>query len=202
MSNFLPASFSNLLVELQQLPGLGPKSALRIATYILTQPQEVIKNLADAIITAKEKIVECKNCGNITETPLCPICSDKSRDRTLLCVVEAPTDIIVFERLNIFQGTYLVLGGSISYIDRINPDNLRINLLIERLKDGETKEVIIATSTDTKGEVTAMYITNLLKQFPAVKVTRLAYGLPFGSSIEYADSITLRKALEGRIELK
>jgi recombination protein RecR len=190
----------NLIAQLTKLPGIGRKTAQRLAFFILTMSEEEAKGLSKAINEVKERARFCKECFSITETEICRICSSSSRDRSKLCVVEEPSNILVIERTKSFAGLYHVLLGALSPIDGFTPDRLKINELIERVKKNEIKEVIIATNPNTKGELTAQYIRELLKPFN-VKVTRIAYGLPIGGDIEFADEVTLSKALEGRREL-
>jgi recombination protein RecR len=190
----------NLIAQLTKLPGIGRKTAQRLAFFILTMSEEDAKGLSKAINEVKEKARFCKECFSITETEICRICSSSSRDRSKLCVVEEPSNILVIERTKSFDGLYHVLLGALSPIDGFTPDRLKINELIERVKKNEIKEIIIATNPNTKGELTAQYIRELLKPFN-VKVTRIAYGLPIGGDIEFADEVTLSKAIEGRREV-
>ncbi|MEW6419595.1 MAG: recombination mediator RecR [Nitrospirota bacterium] len=190
----------NLITELTKLPGIGRKTAQRLAFFILTMPEEDAKGISRAIDEVKEKARFCKECFNITEAELCRICSNNSRDRSKLCVVEEPSNIIVIERTKSFDGLYHVLLGALSPIDGMTPDRLKINELIGRVRKNEIKEIIIATNPNTKGEMTAQYIRELLKPFN-VKITRIAYGLPIGGDIEFADEVTLSKAIEGRREI-
>ncbi|KAF0144182.1 MAG: recombination protein RecR [Nitrospirae bacterium] len=190
----------NLINELTKLPGIGRKTAQRLAFFILTMPEESAKDLAKAINDVKERARFCSRCFNITDSEICSICSDKSRDRTRICVVEEPSNILVVERARTFNGLYHVLLGAISPIDGMTPDKLKIAELAERVKSDSISEVILATNPNTKGEMTAQYIKDALKPFN-VKVTRIAYGLPIGSDIEFADEVTLSKALEGRREM-
>jgi recombination protein RecR len=190
----------NLIEELTKLPGIGRKTAQRLAFFILTMSEEEAKGIARAIDEVKDKARFCKECFNITDSELCSICTSYSRDRSKLCVVEEPSNIIVIERTKYFHGLYHVLLGSLSPIDGMTPDKIKINELIERVKQNEIKEVIIATNPNTKGEMTAQYIREILKPFD-LEVTRIAYGLPIGGDIEFADEVTLSKALEGRREM-
>ena len=190
----------NLITELTKLPGIGRKTAQRLAFFILAMPEEDAKGISEAIRQVKEKARFCKYCFNITENEICAICSDSSRDRSKLCVVEEPSNILVIERSGSFDGLYHVLLGALSPIDGFTPDRLKINELVERVRKDSIQEIIVATNPNTKGEMTAQYIRELLKPFP-VKVTRIAYGLPMGGDIEFADEVTLGKALEGRREL-
>lgn len=190
----------NLITELIKLPGIGRKTAQRLAFFILAMSEEDAKGISKAINEVKEKARFCKECFNITENELCSICSNSSRDRNKLCVVEEPSNILVIEKSQGFNGLYHVLLGALSPIDGITPERLKIEKLIERVNRNEIKEVILATNPNTKGEMTAQYIRELLKPFD-VKVTRIAYGLPMGADIEFADEVTMGKALEGRREM-
>jgi len=190
----------NLITELTKLPGIGRKTAQRLAFFILTMSQEDAKGISRAINELKEKARFCRECFSITENDLCSICSNNSRDRSKLCVVEEPSNILVIERTGSFNGLYHVLLGALSPIDGLTPDKLKINELVERVKKDSIKEIIIATNPNTKGEMTAQYINEILKPFH-VKVTRIAYGLPIGGDIEFADEVTLGKAIEGRREI-
>jgi len=190
----------HLIEELTKLPGIGRKTAQRLAFFILTMSEEEAKGIARAIDEVKDKARFCKECFNITDSELCSICTSRSRDRSKLCVVEEPSNIIVIERTKYFHGLYHVLLGVLSPIDGMTPDKIKINELIERVKENEIKEVIIATNPNTKGEMTAQYIREILKPFD-LEVTRIAYGLPIGGDIEFADEVTLSKALEGRREM-
>jgi recombination protein RecR len=189
-----------LIEELTKLPGIGRKTAQRLAFFILSMSEKDAKGISRAIDEVKDKARFCKECFNITDSELCGICTSHSRDRSKLCVVEEPSNIIVIERTRCFRGVYHVLLGALSPIDGLTPDKIKINELIERVKKNEIKEVIIATNPNTKGEMTAQYIRELLKPFP-VAVTRIAYGLPIGGDIEFADEVTLSKALEGRRDM-
>lgn len=190
----------NLINELTKLPGIGRKTAQRLAFFILTMPEEDAKGISKAINEAKDRARFCRECFNITDSEVCSICSNSSRDRSKLCVVEEPSNILVIERSRSFDGLYHVLLGALSPIDGMTPDRLKINELIERAKNDSVEEIIIATNPNTKGEMTAQYIRELLKPFH-VKVTRIAYGLPIGGDIEFADEVTLSKAIEGRREI-
>jgi recombination protein RecR len=190
----------NLITELTKLPGIGRKTAQRLAFFILSMPEEDAMGISKAISEVKEKAHFCKVCFNITENEICNICSNSSRDRSKLCVVEEPSNILVIERSKGFNGLYHVLLGALSPIDGMTPDRLKISELIERVRKDSIQEIIIATNPNTKGEMTAQYIREMLKPFP-VKVTRIAYGLPIGGDIEFADEVTLSKALEGRREI-
>lgn len=189
-----------LVAQLTRLPGIGRKTAQRLAFFILHMPEEEARELAKAIVEVKEKARFCSRCFNITEQDLCDFCRDPSRDRSRLCVVEEPSTILAIERTRSFRGLYHVLLGALSPLDGVTPDRLKINELVERVRSDHVAEVILATNPNTKGEVTARYITELLKPLQT-KVSRIAYGLPIGSDIEFADEVTLAKALEGRREM-
>lgn len=192
-------SVERLIVELAKLPGIGPRTAQRLTFHMLRLPREEVLPLAAAIVEVKEKIGFCRHCFNLAEGELCEICSDAHRDQTTLCVVEQPFDIVTIERTREFRGLYHVLGGALSPIDGVEPDDLHIAELVERAGNGVT-EVILATNPTMTGEATAMYIADLL---PAdVRVTRLASGLPVGGDLEYADELTLGRALSGRRSLR
>lgn len=186
-----------LIDELTKLPGIGRKSAQRLAFFILSMKKDDALGIAQAIITVKEKARFCSKCFNITDEELCHICTNPLRNQKLICVVEEPANIVVIERTKIFKGLYHVLLGALSPIDGITPEKLKINELNERVKSEEIEEVIIATNPNTKGETTAQYITKLLRP-TGVKISRIAYGLPIGGDIEFADEVTLTKSLEGR----
>ncbi len=186
-----------LINELTILPGIGRKTAQRLAFFILSLPESNAKSLAQSIIDVKEKAGFCKECFNITDSDICQICSDSSRDRSKICVIEEPSNIMVIENSHSFRGIYHVLLGALSPIDGITPDRLKINELINRVRRNSVSEVILATNPNTKGEMTAHYIADLLKPFN-IEVSRIAYGLPMGGDIEFADEITLNKSFEGR----
>ena len=190
----------NLITEIMKLPGIGRKTAQRLAFFILSMPEEDAKKISRAINEVKEKARFCSECFNITDSEICSICSDRSRDRAKLCVVEEPSNIIVIERTGGFKGLYHVLLGALSPIDGMTPERLKIEELVVRMKKDEIREVILATNPNTKGEMTAQYVRERLKPFN-VRVTRIAYGLPMGGDIEFADEVTLSKAIEGRREM-
>jgi recombination protein RecR len=190
----------NLITKLSKLPGIGRKTAQKLAFFILTMPEEDAKGISRAIDEVREKARFCNQCFNITEKEVCGICSNTSRDKSKLCVVEEPSNILVIERSKSFNGLYHVLLGALSPIDGMSPDKLKINELAERVGRNEIKEIIVATNPNTKGEMTAQYIRELMKPFN-VKVTRIAYGLPIGGDIEFTDEVTLGKAIEGRREM-
>ena len=190
----------DLIDELSRLPGIGPKSAQRLAFWLVKAPPEEAKRLAESIVQAKERIFFCQECGNVAEGDLCRICRDEGRDRTVICVVEEPKDVASIERAGVIKGRYHVLGGAISPLDGIGPEDLSVQELLDRVQRDYVVEVIIATNPNLEGNATAMYVAALLK--PAgVKVTRLASGLPVGGDLEYADEVTLSQALEGRREM-
>lgn len=191
---------TKLVEEFASLPGIGRKTAQRLAFYILTLTREQAKEFADAIIDAHEKIKYCSVCKNYTDREVCEICSDEARDKGLICVVEDAKDVAAFERTREYKGLYHVLGGLISPMDGIGPDQIFVKELLRRVQGEEIREVIMATNPTVEGEATAMYISKLLKPF-GVKVSRLAYGIPVGSDLEYADEVTLYKALENRSEI-
>jgi recombination protein RecR len=185
---------------LNRLPGIGPKSAQRLALHILRATQEDVDRLAEAMHELKDKVSFCRTCFNLAEAMLCPICSDPGRDRTIVCVVEEVKDLAALERTGEFKGTYHVLGGCISPLDGVGPEDLRVRELLERVRIEGVHEVILATSPTVEGEATSMYVSGLLKP-NGVRVTRIASGLPVGGDIDYADEVTLGRALEGRREV-
>jgi recombination protein RecR len=196
-----PPAVTDLIGELKRLPGIGQKTAERLSFFLMRGKTEQANKLAVAIQNLKEKIVLCSVCHGITESNPCDICSNSSRDHSQICVVEEPHDVYVMENMGYFKGVYHVLMGVISPLDGIGPDDLNIEGLKEKVGKPSIREVILATNPDMEGESTAVYISKVLKCFPAVKVTRIARGLPVGSDIEYADSVTLLKSLEGRLEM-
>ena len=196
-----PTAVTDLIDELKRLPGIGQKTAERLSFFLMRGKVEQAKKLATAIQNLKDKIVLCSTCHGITEADPCDICSDTTRDHSQICVVEEPHDVYVMENMGYFKGVYHVLMGVISPLDGIGPDDLNIEGLKEKISQSGIKEVILATNPDMEGESTAVYISKVLKPFPEVKVTRIARGLPVGSYIEYADSVTLLKSLEGRMEM-
>jgi recombination protein RecR len=187
----------DLIDELGRLPGIGPKSAQRIAFFLLAADPTDVRRLSDALIEVKEKVRFCSVCGNVAEEDRCRICRDPRRDLTVLCVVEEPKDVVAIERTREFHGRYHVLGGAISPIEGIGPDDLRIRELVARLADGVVTEVILAMDPNLEGEATATYLTRLLRPL-GLRITRLASGLPVGGDLEYADEVTLGRAFEGR----
>ena len=197
---YFPAALQDLADQFARLPGIGSKTAQRLAFYVLGLPEGEAQAFADAIAAAKQTVKTCPVCQNLTDRELCPICADDSRDHSLICVVAEPRDVIAMERANEFRGVYHVLHGVISPLNHVTQDDIRIRELLQRVGTGEVQEVIMATNPDTEGEATAMYISRLLRPM-GVKVTRLAYGVPVGSQLEYADEVTLSRALEGRQEM-
>ena len=189
-----------LIDELARLPGVGPKSAQRLAFWLVKSDPADAKRLANAIIQAKERIAFCRECGNVAEGDLCRICKDESRDRTVLCVVEEPKDAATIEKAALIKGRFHILGGAISPLDGIGPEDLRVQELLDRVDRDHVTEVIMATNPNLEGNATAMYVAALLKPL-GVRVTRLASGLPVGGDLEYADEVTLSQALEGRREM-
>ena len=198
--NYFPAALQELADQFARLPGIGGKTAQRLAFYVLGLPQEDAQAFADAILNAKSTVHTCPVCQNLTDRELCPICDDDLRDRSVICVVAESKDVIAMERSREFNGTYHVLHGVISPLNHVTQDDIRIKELLQRIAAGGVREVIMATNPDTEGEATAMYISRLLRPME-VKVTRLAYGVPVGSQLEYADEVTLSRALEGRQEI-
>lgn len=192
------AALNNLVQQFERIPGIGHKSAQRMAFYVLNMPKEEAEKFANSILEAKEKIHQCAICCNLTEEELCPICKNDARDKTLVCVVEDPRDVMAIERTHEFTGTYHVLHGAISPMNGIGPDQLTTKQLLARL-DG-VQEVIMATNPTVEGEATAMYISRLLKPL-GIRTTRLAYGVPVGADLEYADEVTLSRAMEGRRDI-
>lgn len=191
---------AKLIEELAKLPGIGPKTAQRLAFHLLNSPREEGVALARAIVEAKDKTRYCSVCCNITEQDPCHVCTDTTRKRGILCVVEEPRDVVALEKTREFKGLYHVLHGAISPMDGIGPENLRIKELLARMGDGTVQEVVLATNPNVEGEATAMYIARLLKPM-GIKVTRIAHGLPVGGDLEYADEVTLIRAFEGRREI-
>lgn len=191
---------ARLIEELTKLPGVGPKTAQRLAYHIVTSTLEDARSLSQAVLEAKEKTRYCSVCCNLTDVDPCRLCTHDGRDDSLLCVVEEPRDVMALERTREYKGRYHVLHGAISPMDGIGPDRLRINELIARLGGGEIKEVILATDPDPEGEATAMYLARLIKPL-GIRATRMAHGVPVGSDLEYVDEVTLSKALEGRREV-
>ena len=198
--NYFPAALQELTDQFARLPGIGGKTAQRLAFHVLSLPLEDAESFAEAILNAKKEVKTCPVCQNLTDRELCPICADPQRDQGVICVVAEPKDVIALERSREFNGTYHVLHGVISPLNHVTQDDIKIRELLRRVASGQIKEVIMATNPDTEGEATAMYISRLLRPME-VKVTRLAYGVPVGSQLEYADEVTLSRALEGRQEM-
>ncbi|MDD6012888.1 MAG: recombination mediator RecR [Oscillospiraceae bacterium] len=197
MSGYNVASLARLIECFERMPGIGHKTAQRMAFYVLGMKKQEAQAFAEAIVNAHEKIKKCVRCCNLSEEELCPICQNGGRDESTICVVEDPRDVIAFERTHEYEGTYHVLHGVISPMNGVGPEDITVKELIARMGDGKVKEVIMATNPTVEGEATAMYIGRLLKPM-GVTVTRLAYGVPVGADLEYADEVTLSKALEGR----
>ncbi len=197
---YFPAALQNLTDQFARLPGIGGKTAQRLAFYVLSLPEQEAEVFAEAIIAAKKEVHTCPVCQNLTDRELCPICNDDMRDKGVICVVAEPKDVIAMERSREFAGVYHVLHGVISPLNHVTQDDIKIRELLQRVASGGVREVIMATNPDTEGEATAMYISRLLRPME-VKVTRLAYGVPVGSQLEYADEVTLSRALEGRQEM-
>lgn len=200
MASFFPPSFETLIDRFAALPGIGRKSAQRLAFHVLSLPQGEAEQFAAAIMQARQSVHTCPVCQNLTDGELCPICASDRRDKSVICVVAEPKDVASIERSREFSGVYHVLHGVLSPMNHVGPDDLRIAELVQRVAAGGVSEVIMATNPDTEGDTTAMYVSRLLKPFD-VKVTRLAYGIPVGSNLEFADDATLLRALEGRREM-
>jgi len=197
---FRPRALNSLVDELSRLPGIGEKTAQRLAFFILRSPTIRAERLAQAIIEVKEKILFCSQCSGITETDPCLLCTDPARDRSLICVVEDPSDVFLVERTGVFKGLYHVLMGALSPLDGIGPEQLKIDTLLERVDAGGVREVICATNPNMEGEATVLYLAKLMKP-RGIRLTRLAHGLPVGGHLEYADEVTLSRSLEGRHDL-
>ena len=197
---YFPAPLEKLVEQFARLPGIGGKSAQRLAFHVLSLPENEAREFADAIVQAKHSVTLCPVCRNLTDRGLCPVCASAKRDAAVICVVADPRDVIAIERSREFNGHYHVLHGVLSPMNHVGPDDLEIKSLLDRVAKGGITEVIMATNPDTEGEATALYIARLLKPF-GVKVTRLAYGIPVGGHLEFADDATLMRALEGRREL-
>jgi recombination protein RecR len=196
-----PRAVTRLIEEFHRLPGVGPKTAQRLTFYLLRAPKEQAQSLAEALVQLKDRIVTCSICANIAEENPCAICRDESRDRSIVCVVEEPLDVLAIERTREYHGLYHVLHGAISPVEGIGPDDLRIQELLNRVqRDSAVKEIVLATNPNLEGEATAMYLERLIKPL-GIKLTRLARGLPVGGDLEYADEVTLTRALEGRREV-
>lgn len=200
MASLFPTSFQELIDGFAALPGIGRKSAQRLAFHVLSLPAGEAEALAAAILSARKNVHTCPVCQNLTDSDLCPICASDRRDKSVICVVAEPRDVASIERGREFNGVYHVLHGVLSPMNHVGPDDIRIRELVDRVGAEEIREVIMATNPDTEGDTTAMYISRLLKPF-GVKVTRLAYGIPVGSNLEFADDATLLRAMEGRREM-
>ncbi len=196
-----PVSLERLSEQFSKLPGIGTKTARRLAFFVLSMEEEEAQAFADAILEARRSVHTCPRCQNLTDMELCPICSDDTRDNGTICVVADPKDVTAMEKAREYHGGYHVLHGVISPLGNVGPEDLKIRELLQRVADEDVKEVIMATNPDTEGEATAMYLSRLLRPF-GVKVTRLAYGIPVGGQLEYADEVTLTRALEGRIPME
>ena len=197
---FYPEPVARLIDALQRLPGVGPKTAQRMTFFLLKRPVEEVRELSESLLAVKERIVYCRTCFNVTDQDPCRICADPARDPRVLCVVEEPNDLLAMERTGEFRGRYHVLLGALSPLDGVGPDELKVRELLLRLEQGETTEVILATNPNVEGEATALYLAKLLRPL-GLRVTRIARGLPVGGDLEYADQVTLSKALEGRREI-
>ena len=196
-----PESVNNLITEFEKLPGIGHKTAIRLAFYILESDEGVAKKFATVLVDAKQKVKFCEKCFNLSEGNVCSICSNPKRDTSVICVVENVKDVVAMEKTHEFKGLYHVLHGNISPMNNITADDIKIKELIQRLNDDSIKEVIIATNPTIEGETTAMYIARVIKTIPGIKVTRIAHGIPVGGDLEYTDEITLIKALENRRDM-
>ena len=197
---YFPAPVEDLIEQFAKLPGIGKKTAQRLAFYLIAQPEEETSAFASAIINAKTEIKFCKICQNLSGEEVCPVCADSGRDKSSICVVADPKDVAAIERTHEYRGTYHVLHGVISPINHVSPDDIRIRELLGRVASEEIKEVIMATNPDTEGDATALYISRLLKPVN-IRVTRLAYGIPIGGHLEFTDEVTLSRAIEGRREI-
>lgn len=197
---FYPEPIAKLIDSFSRLPGVGPKTAARLAFYVLRMKEEDVVDFAKALVSVKRNLSYCSVCCNITDTDPCRVCSDRTRDRSVICVVQEARDLVAMERTKEFHGMYHVLQGAISPMEGIGPDEIRVAELLRRLADDEVQELILATNPNIEGEATAMYLSRLIKPFK-LRVTRIAHGLPVGGDLEYADEVTLSKALEGRREI-
>lgn len=195
-----PVPVAKLINELNKLPGVGPKTAQRLSFYILKEPPEEAEKLARAIVEARRSVKYCSVCSSLTDIDPCAICSSANRDRSIICVVEDPRDVISIEKSREFRGIYHVLKGAMSPMDGIGPEDLTIRELLERLKNGKVKEVVLATNSSVEGEATAIYVARLIQPM-GIRVTRIAHGIPVGGDLEYADEVTLARAFEGRREM-
>jgi recombination protein RecR len=198
---YYPEPVALLINELAKLPGIGVRTAQRLAFYLINSPPETARKLAQVILDARDKIRFCTTCFNLTDTELCGICQDKKRNQQIICVVQEPKDIVAIEKSQSYKGLYHSLNGALSPLDGVGPEDLTIHKLLKRLEGGQVNEVILATNSNVEGDATALYLAQLIKPL-GVKVTRLAYGLPVGAHLEYTDAVTLTKALEGRQEVE
>lgn len=198
--DYYVSPLQNLIDEFRKLPGIGTKTAQRLAYYVLNLPEEKAMRFSDAIVQAKKKICYCTICQNFSDSEVCSVCANPARDSGVICVVENPKDVVQMEKTNEFKGVYHILHGAISPMDNIGPEDIKIKELMTRVTESEVREVIMATNPNLEGETTAMYISKLLKPF-GIKVTRIAHGVPVGGELEYADEVTLARALQGRVEL-
>jgi len=196
-----PKAIQNLINQFARLPSIGPKSAERLVFHMLYRPQIELHEFGQAIDHLKESIKQCHICFNFSETDPCHICSDHQRDKSMICVVSKPQEVAIIEKTNSYNGLYHILGGSINPLENISPQNIKIQELVSKIKSGNLKEIILALNPDMAGETTSLYLTKLIKQFPDIKVTRLARGLPMGADLEYADEVTLENALKDRKEI-
>lgn len=197
---YYPEPISKLVDSFTKLPGIGPKTAVRLAFFVIDMDDDDVMNFANALVDAKRELTHCKTCGHITDQDPCAICQDTSRDNTVICVVQDPKDVIAMEKMKEYNGRYHVLHGSISPMEGIGPEDINVPDLINRLKAEEVEELILATNPNVEGEATAMYISRLVKP-SGIQISRIAHGLPVGGDLEYADEVTLSKALEGRRDL-
>ncbi|SDC66659.1 DNA replication and repair protein RecR [Pelagirhabdus alkalitolerans] len=197
---YYPEPISKLIDSFTKLPGIGPKTAVRLAFFVLNMKEDDVLDFAKALVNAKRELTHCSTCGHITDQDPCSICSDGTRDESVICVVQDPKDVIAMEKMREFNGRYHVLHGTISPMDGIGPEDINVPPLIDRLKDEKVNELILATNPNVEGEATAMYISRLVKP-SGIKISRIASGLPMGGDLEYADEVTLSKAMEGRREL-
>jgi recombination protein RecR len=195
-----PQSIERMIAMIKKFPGVGPKMAERLSYHILKIKDNEVNSLIDSILKARQIMKSCSSCYNLSECDPCPICTDSLRERNVVCVVETPQDLIAVSKVKDYKGLYFVLGGALSPLDAVGPNDIRIDKLIKRIKNETIDEVIIATDTDSKGEMTAVYLADLIKKL-SVKVTRLGYGLPVGGDIEYADEVTISRAIAGRKEM-
>lgn len=197
---YYPEPISKLMDSFMKLPGIGPKTAVRLAFFVLNMKDDDVLDFANALVNAKRELSHCTICGHITDQEICTICSDPNRDGSIICVVEDPKDVIAMEKMKEYNGKYHVLHGAISPMDGVGPEDINVPDLLNRLKDEEVDEIILATNANIEGEATAMYISRLVKP-SGIRTTRIAHGLPVGGDLEYADEVTLSRALEGRREL-